>query len=96
MREVAVTEVPAGAQLIDVREPEEFSQVHAAGAVNVPLAQVPSALGTLDVDRDVYVICQSGGRSARAAQYLAANGIDAINVAGGTSAWVAANLPQEH
>lgn len=95
MRECSVAEVPEGAQLIDVREPDEFALVHAVGAVNVPLAQVPSYVGSIDQDRDLYVICQSGGRSGRAVQYLAQNGIDAINVAGGTSAWVAAGLASE-
>ncbi|APT85505.1 rhodanese-like domain-containing protein [Corynebacterium aquilae] len=95
MQECQVTEVPEGAQLIDVREPDEFANVHAVGAVNVPLAQIPSALDQIDQTRPLFVICQAGGRSARACQYLEQAGIHATNVAGGTSAWVDAGLPTE-
>lgn len=97
MKEVKVTEVPQGAQLIDVREPSEFTTVHAAGAVNLPLSDFASRAGEIDPDRDIYVICHLGGRSAQAAQYLEqARGWDnVINVAGGTDAWVAAGLPTE-
>lgn len=97
MKEVKVTEVPQGAQLIDVREPSEFTTVHAAGAVNLPLSDFAFRAGEIDPDRDIYVICHLGGRSAQAAQYLEqARGWDnVINVAGGTDAWVAAGLPTE-
>jgi rhodanese-related sulfurtransferase len=80
--------------LIDVREPDEFAAAHAVGAVNVPLRSVESA-ALADDGATVYVICQSGGRSARAVQALTARGIDAVNVAGGTSAWLQAGLPAE-
>lgn len=97
MKEVKVTEVPQGAQLIDVREPSEFTSVHAAGAVNLPLSDFMSRAGEIDPDRDIYVICHLGGRSAQAAQYLEqARGWDnVINVAGGTDAWLEAGLPTE-
>lgn len=97
MKEVKVTEVPQGAQLIDVREPSEFTTVHAAGAVNLPLSDFVSRTGEIDPDRDIYVICHLGGRSAQAAQYLEqARGWDnVINVAGGTDAWVVAGLPTQ-
>ena len=95
MKEVTVTEVPNNAQLIDVREPDEFANVHATGAVNVPLSEFVTRAGEIDADRDIYLICHSGGRSAQAAEYLEqARGWDnVINVAGGTSAWVQAGLP---
>lgn len=95
MKEVTVTEVPNNAQLIDVREPDEFANVHATGAVNVPLSEFVTRAGEIDPDRDIYLICHSGGRSAQAAEYLEqARGWDnVINVAGGTSAWVQASLP---
>jgi rhodanese-related sulfurtransferase len=41
----------------------------------------------------VYVICAKGGRSLRAAEFYRAQGIDAVNVAGGTTAWVDAGQP---
>lgn len=86
------TEVPADAQLIDVREADEFAQWHAEGAVNLPLSELQERYGELDLDRDIYVICLSGGRSARAVKWLGTNGIDAINVANGSSGWRDAGL----
>ena len=93
MKEVNVNEVPAGAQLIDVRETDEFAEVRADGAVNIPMSELTSRVGELDQDRDIYVICKLGGRSAQVGEYLEQRGIDAINVAGGTDGWVAAGLP---
>ena len=94
MQQIHPTHVPDGAQLIDVREPEEFASGHAAGAVNVPLGDVPSRFSEFNQDEDLYIICQSGGRSARACRWLEQSaGIPAVNVDGGTSAWAAAGLP---
>lgn len=97
MKTVNVTEVPQGAQLIDVRESDEFAIAHAAGAVNLPLSNFVGLADKIDPDQDIYVICKSGGRSAHAAEYLEqARGWDnVINVAGGTDAWLAADLPTE-
>lgn len=83
-----------GITLIDVREPHEYAQVHVPGARPIPLANVPDHLDELPAG-PVYVICQAGGRSLRAAAFLREQGKDAINVAGGTGAWVAAGLPTE-
>lgn len=81
-------------QLIDVREPDEFMAGHAVGAINLPLGSIESA-ALPDPAAAVYVICQAGGRSARAVQTLTTRGIDAVNVESGTSAWVLAGLPTE-
>ena len=58
MNNVTVSEVPADAQIIDVREPSEYAQGHAQGAINIPLGSVVERSGELDTSRDVYVICQ--------------------------------------
>ena len=79
----------AGARLIDVREPDEYTAGHVPGAVSIPLATVPDHLDAFRGTDAVYVICQSGGRSRRAAEFVANHGVEAINVAGGTGAWVA-------
>jgi len=84
-----------GVPLFDVREPDEYDEAHVPGAVLVPLATVPDALEQFPTDGPVYVICASGGRSRRASQFLRANGVDAVNVAGGTKAWLAAGKPHE-
>lgn len=83
-----VERLAEGARLIDVREPIEYEEAHVAGAVLVPLGTVPDNLDQFRGDGPVYVICRSGARSLRACQYVAAHGIEAVNVAGGTMAWI--------
>ena len=96
MQSVQVTEVPNDAQLIDVREPDEFADTHAAGAVNLPLSNFAVLAQQIDTTEPVYVICRSGGRSVEASQYLEEIfGADVYNVLGGTQAWVNAGLPTE-
>jgi rhodanese-related sulfurtransferase len=82
-----------GACLIDVREPDEYTAAHVPGATLIPLATVPDHLDQVPADGRVYVICAKGGRSLRAAEFYRLQGIDAVNVAGGTTAWVDAGQP---
>ena len=77
-----------GARLIDVREIDEFEAAHVPGARLVPLATVPDDLEAFRGDGPTYVICKSGGRSMRACEYVASQGIDVVNVEGGTMAWI--------
>lgn len=80
--------------LLDVREPDEFVRVRAAGAVLLPLGTLPQRLGDLPADRPIFVICATGNRSASATAYLLAAGFrDVANVDGGTTAWYQAGLP---
>jgi rhodanese-related sulfurtransferase len=80
----------AGARLVDVREPDEYERGHVPGALSIPLATVPDQLDVFRAaDGPVYVICQTGGRSRRACEFVEASGIDAVNVEGGTRAWIA-------
>ncbi|MEA9984228.1 rhodanese-like domain-containing protein [Subtercola sp. RTI3] len=74
--------------LLDVREPDEYATGHAPGAVNIPLSELIDHVGDIPVGRPVHVICQSGRRSAQATALLTDLGIDAINVEGGTTAWI--------
>ena len=83
----------AGAALFDVREPDEYTEAHVGGAVLVPLATVPDELERFRVAGPVHVICRSGARSARAVELLLARDIDAVNVAGGTLAWLDSGRP---
>jgi rhodanese-related sulfurtransferase len=83
-------------ELVDVRTPAEFRQVHAEPARNVPLDMFDAAAVLTDrtADRPLYVICHSGGRARQACEKLqAAGGSNIVNVEGGTSAWVEAGLP---
>ena len=91
--QVPAAEVPAGAYLLDVREPEEWDAGHAPGAVHIPLGELGARYTELDTSRPLYVICRSGGRSANAAQALAGAGWDASNVSDGMFGWQAAGLP---
>ncbi len=71
-------------QLIDVREPDEFAAGTLPGAVNIPLASLPSRMGELDPQRPVVLLCRSGARSTTAAKFLAQGGFDeVVNLAGG-------------
>jgi rhodanese-related sulfurtransferase len=90
--ELAVARVE-GAPLIDVREPEEYTDAHVPGAVLVPLATVPERLDDVPTEGPVYVICAKGARSLRAAEFYRSQGIEAVNVAGGTTAWIEAGEP---
>tara|TARA_B100000678_G_scaffold255226_1_gene232841 strand:+ start:1872 stop:2174 length:303 start_codon:yes stop_codon:yes gene_type:complete len=84
-----------GAPVIDVREPAEFREGHVPGATNIPIGQLTARLGEIDRDRPVHVVCASGNRSSAMADVLTANGFDAINVVGGTSAWIRSGRPIE-
>lgn len=74
-------------QLLDVREPWEIGIAGLEETIDIPLAELPSRLAELDPARPVAVICHSGGRSARAARFLAEHGYTAANIAGGIDAW---------
>lgn len=85
-----------GARVIDVREPDEYAEAHVPGAELVPLGTIPDAIDRLaGHDGPLYIICRSGARSQRAVDYLEANGIEAVSVAGGTMAWVQRGLDYE-
>jgi molybdopterin/thiamine biosynthesis adenylyltransferase/rhodanese-related sulfurtransferase len=74
--------------LIDVREPWEWQMAHLDRARLVPLATVPQSLETLDPEREIVVMCKSGGRSGRAAEFLRDAGFPRVrNLAGGILRW---------
>jgi rhodanese-related sulfurtransferase len=86
----------ADAMLIDVREKSEYDEARIPGSVLIPLGELSSRLAEVPVDRDVYVHCRMGGRSARAVDYLRTFGHPrTYNVSGGIEAWEAAGLPVE-
>lgn len=101
IKEISPTEAQAAvskaySQFIDVRTVEEYAGGHAARAVNIPLDTISSKLDTLEKNEPVYLICQTGNRSKKAAAILKESGFNnVLNVTGGTVAWQAANLPME-
>jgi rhodanese-related sulfurtransferase len=89
---VTVTEVPAGATLLDVREDDEWVAGHAPDAVHVPMSQFLSRLDEVP-EGPLAVVCRVGGRSAQVTAYLLGQGREAVNVHGGMLAWEAAGRP---
>ncbi|MGA7710827.1 MAG: rhodanese-like domain-containing protein [Rhizomicrobium sp.] len=78
--------------LLDVRQPEEFSQGHIQGAILMPLDTLASAYTKLPKTGKLVVYCRSGHRSAQAVQFLLQNGYgNAVSLNGGFTAWTAAN-----
>jgi len=87
-----------GADVIDVRTPAEYREVHAEVARNVPLESLdPHAVMThrqAGSDQPLYVICRSGNRSTQACKkFIDAGYGQIVNVEGGTKAWEEAGLP---
>lgn len=74
--------------LLDIREPWEVGIVSLDDARHIPMNELPARLAELDSTRPVAVLCHSGGRSARVAQFLVGEGFERVaNVAGGIDAW---------
>jgi rhodanese-related sulfurtransferase len=86
-------ELPDTTTLLDVREDDEWQAGHAPNALHIPLGDLAARLAELPADNSLYVVCRSGGRSARATAFLNANGWEATNVGGGMGAWQAAGKP---
>lgn len=82
-------------ELIDVRTPVEFREVHVTFARNIPLDQLDAATasGRNGSTGPLYMICRSGSRGTQACEKLAAAGLNVVNVEGGTLAWDQARLP---
>ncbi|WP_425388446.1 rhodanese-like domain-containing protein [Bacillus solimangrovi] len=76
------------AQLIDVREPDEFDRGHILGARNIPLTQMRTRKQEIRTDKPVYIYCQNSFRCARAASTLHKLGCKDINqLQGGFRKW---------
>ena len=82
-------------ELIDVRTPVEYAEIHVDGARLMPLDRLdPHALTTGRNGDPLYVICRSGSRAAKAYEALERAGVENVySVEGGTLAWEKAGLP---
>jgi len=74
--------------VLDVREPEELQLAYFAGAVHIPMGEVPGRLHELDPEKDIVVVCHHGIRSANVAQFLVQHEFERVaNLDGGIDAW---------
>ena len=91
---VPVTEIADDAYLLDVREDDEWAAGHAPGAHHLPMMELPARLAEVPTDRDVVVVCRSGGRSAQVVAYLITTaGSRCATLDGGMRQWAAAGRP---
>jgi len=79
-----------GAVLLDVREDDEWDAGHAPAALHIRLSEVPDRFSSLPSDRPIVCVCRAGGRSARAAAFLAQQDFATFNIEGGMNAWALA------
>lgn len=98
--EEAKEKLEAGeAVMVDVRNPDEYAEIHAKGVRLIPVNTVMNEVDQIREfagDKDVLFICKSGQRSALAAEYATAAGLtdrELYNVEGGTQAWIKAGYP---
>lgn len=97
MHEIDINQIATvldeGACVIDVRESGEYAEGHVPGVVSIPMGQLASRLGELDRTAPVYLICATGNRSGVMVDALVVQGYTAVNVLGGTSAWLRSGRP---
>ena len=93
LRAVLATDVPDEATILDVREDDEWVVGHIAGSVHVPLSQLPGRAADIPPTDPLVVVCRVGSRSAQVTAWLAGQGRDVANLAGGLDAWADAGRP---
>ncbi len=75
--------------IIDVRSPDEYAESHIPGAVNIPVDTLPAGLQQEQRAKHIVTACgKGGGRSAKAAEILSAEGCNARYLCGGTFGWL--------
>lgn len=88
--EAATLHAQSGVRLLDVREPWEHELVRVAGALHIPMGEIPARLAEIPADQPLVVMCHHGMRSMQVAHFLLANGFkDVANLGGGIDAWAA-------
>lgn len=92
-KEAAPRVAAAYSQFTDVRTAEEYKSGHASRARNIPLDELMQDLDRIEKNEPVYLICQTGIRSMKAAHMLNEAGFpQTVSIAGGTTAWQEAGL----
>lgn len=75
------------ATIVDVREDDEYATSHVPGSLSIPMSCLVDCFDQLPTDTPLYIICASGNRSGKVAEYLAGRGLDATNIEGGIIEW---------
>lgn len=88
--------IAAGAQMLDVRTPDEFGIGALPGAVNIPLPLLRARMGTLPKDKQIIAYCGVGLRSYMAERILKQNGFDAASLSGGYKTFEHATMKQSN
>lgn len=87
-----VEDLPEGAQIVDIRPPEEFERGHIPGAINVPLNELPSRIDEIEWSDYIVCACPIGQSSIQAANLIRSyEGVDddavVASMAGGYREW---------
>src|SRR5688572_26766510 len=94
MTEVSIDELAealeAGKPAFDVREKDEFVRGHVPGVQLLPMSEIEQRMQEIPTEGTIYFVCAVGARSGKVAEALRQQGLDAVNVAGGTKAWMEA------
>ncbi len=97
--DVPVTDVADDQAFLDIREQDEWDLGHAPTAVHIPMSELPQRVDELapflDRDEPLVIACRSGGRVQRVMPWLAQQGYEVANLAGGMRAWLAAGRPMD-
>ena len=92
--EQASIERDQGAFILDVRQPDEWQQLHIPGATLIPLGELPNRLNEVPKDQKIVVVCRSGNRSAQGRDILLGAGYEQVtSMAGGVTQWQKQGLP---
>lgn len=96
--EISVAQAAAmqgsGSLLLDVRQPEEWSESHIEGATLIPLGELKARIGEVPRDREIVVLCRSGRRSQSGRDILLEAGYSKVtSMTGGMNAWKAEGHP---
>ncbi len=97
-QEISVAQAAAmrnkGSLLLDVRQPEEWTESHVPGSTHIPLGELNARVGELPRDQEIVVVCHSGNRSKRGRDILLKAGFGKVtSLAGGLTAWAAGGQP---
>lgn len=93
LKEIKPSEVEAliranpSVSILDVREDEEVAQGKIAEAKHIPMGEVPERLEEIEKNSEHIIVCRSGNRSGRVAEFLQSQGYKVKNMAGGMLEW---------